>query len=120
MTHPIIGAVVQSAGQVDPIDDNDAFEIVTDRGTLRFWHSQDCCESVNLEDITGEPASLVGGVVHLVEERESDLDESNGAQMWTFFEIRTSKGDITLRWNGTSNGYYSVSVSMDWLPKETP
>jgi hypothetical protein len=113
-----IGAtVVSTARSVDSTDDNDVFEIVTDRGTIRMHHGQECCESVRISDITGDPADLVGGVIALFEERTEDepLGEDDLSR-WTFYELRTTKGDITIRWFGSSNGYYGVSVDVDWLP----
>ena len=90
----------------------------TDAGMLTMYHSRDCCESVYLEDVTGDPADLIGGVVSVVEERSESGDTDYGVSEWTFYTIRTSKGDIDLRWNGWSNGYYSTSVYLDWKGAE--
>lgn len=116
----IIGATVLSVSSEDP------FILVTDRGTLDLHHDQDCCESVYLEDVTGDVNDLVGGVITLFEERSDtyesekrsdtyECDEQHAEDgTWTFYEIRTTKGDVTLRWLGTSNGYYSEGVSTYW------
>jgi hypothetical protein len=88
--------------------------IVTDRGTLVLYHSQDCCESVDVEDVTGDPADLIGALVIVAEERSGTPPGGEGT--WTFYEIRTSRGDLTLRFLGTSNGYYSEAAAMRWEP----
>lgn len=34
-----------------------------DGSKWRMWHSQDCCESVSLNDIVGDPEDLIGAMV---------------------------------------------------------
>jgi hypothetical protein len=79
---------------------------------IRFYHEQDCCESVYIEDIVGDLEDLVGHPLITAEERrESGGTEDGDSSTWTFYEFATIKGYVTVRWLGTSNGYYSESVS---------
>jgi ribulose bisphosphate carboxylase small subunit len=82
-----------------------------------FWHDQECCEDVHLleyDDIQAE--ELVGGLLISVECEStglglSELDKKDlQSATWTFYRIRTTKQDITLRFLGSSNGYYSEDV----------
>lgn len=82
-----------------------------DGSEFRFSHSQDCCESVQIEDIAGDVADLVGSPILMAEEVESVAPLHDGDSFtWTFYKFRTAKGDVTVRWLGESNGYYSESV----------
>jgi len=102
---------------------SDSVTFLTDKGDLRFYFDNDyygrCHVSVNLEDVTGDPSDLVGGIVSVAEARSNQEEDSGGYRTrWTFYTIRTTKGDLDLRWLGNDNGYYSVSVRMDWEEKE--
>lgn len=84
----------------------------------------DCSESVTLEDVAGDLQDLVGIEILKAEEVNSApmvkiLGLKNQARFrsdgyesetWTFYHFGTRKGYVTLRWYGTSNGYYSESV----------
>ena len=85
----------------------------TDGSKLKMWHGQDCCEDVYIESITGDFERLIGNPILVAEKRESDVIEHNGDydEMWTFYCIRNIKESVDIRWYGTSNGYYSISVS---------
>jgi hypothetical protein len=114
----LIGATILSvegmeAGSTD-------IRFLTDKGTFRLYYIQSCCESVRLVDVNGDPEDLVGGVVSVAEERSNqEHDDWGGRTKWTFYTIRTSKGDVDLRWLGQDNGYYGVSVDHRWyLPDE--
>jgi hypothetical protein len=87
----------------------------TDGFTFKFYHEQDCCESVYLEDITGNLNDLLNTPILLAEERhnhDNPPEEYTESHTWTFYEFRTIKASVTLRWLGESNGYYSESVDL--------
>jgi hypothetical protein len=83
-----------------------------------FFHSQDCCESVDIHDINGELSDLVGAPITQADEEISEkvpadvtLDYAPESWTWTFYKFATNRGAVTVRWYGHSNGYYSESVS---------
>lgn len=89
------------------------FETV-DGELIKMHHIQDCCESVVIEDIVGDLSDIVGKKIVKAEETTSSGTESYGDSFtWTFYHITAEDGSVvTLRWYGTSNGYYSESVSL--------
>lgn len=101
---------------------SDEVRIFTECGKeYLFYHEQDCCESVNLEDFDGCADALVGALIVSAEEvsNEDPAGYSYGddSHSWTFYKIETNKGGICMRWLGESNGYYSDSVDLVWANK---
>lgn len=106
---------------VEVINGND--EVITfkvdDGSVYELYHSQSCCESVYVEDIIGDLNNLVGSPIVMAEEvsnsethpEDAKLDYEPDCFEWTFYKFATLKGYVTIRWYGTSNGYYSMSVS---------
>lgn len=92
-------------------DGKDIVRFVTDKGRVfEQYHNQDCCESVSVEDITGSLSDLIGSPLLVAEERISEGGSDYESSTWTFYEMATIKGSVTIRWLGTSNGYYSEAV----------
>lgn len=76
---------------------------------FHLLHEQDCCEAVSVEDIDGDASDIIGYEVLVADEtsNEGDLGDYGESFTWTYYKIDTNKGGITIRWYGTSNGYYS-------------
>lgn len=82
-----------------------------------FAHSQDCCESVDINDIVGDLQDLVGEPLLLAEEVEGETpvdfnERDHESVTWTFYKFATRKGYVDVRWLGESNGYYSEGVDL--------
>jgi len=87
--------------------------------TFRFYHYQDCCESVYIESIVGELSDLVDEPLLIAEEVSGEIpkakeDEYIDSRTWTFYKFATRKGYVDVRWLGESNGYYSESVDLEY------
>ena len=92
-------------------DGDDSLTFTCSDGTsYRQHHQQDCCESVSIEDICGDLDDLLGSPI-LKADEHTNVDEGGpDSETWTFYYLATIKGGVTIRWYGTSNGYYSEEV----------
>lgn len=112
-------------------DENSMIFTFEDGRQFGFWHEQDCCEDVSINDIIGDLSDLIGSPIIEAEEVSSndvgDLIEENeevqtsyqyDSITWTFYRFSTKKGTVTVRWFGTSNGYYSEEVTFGFLPDQ--
>lgn len=117
----LLGKTLKSAtGKVG--GDEIIFE-TTDGEIYKLCHLQDCCESVSVEDICGELSDLVDSPITQAEENSSNEDPpgvkkeyQDESFTWTFYRIATAKGQVVIRWYGSSNGYYSEDVSFVKVP----
>lgn len=106
--------ITEVTGQVGGEEINFKFD---DGIVARLYHSQDCCESVEIESIVGDLQDLVGNPLLVAEEVVSN-EKVEGVEVyqddsftWTFYKFATIKGHVDVRWFGSSNGYYSESVN---------
>jgi len=94
---------------------------ISDKQIFKFHHIQNCCENVELEDICGDLDDLVGSPIVMAAEETDGIEPYDpyedstyeDSYTWTFYKFATIKGYVTVRWLGTSNGYYSESVRLD-------
>ena len=100
----------------------------------KFFHEQDCCENVFIDDFNGDINDLIGTPILVAEEvNNQQFEEDFAAKFklradgywkedsegncepesctWTFYKFATAKGYVDVRWFGGSNGHYSESVS---------
>lgn len=111
------------SGRIDEI-----WFVTTCGRVFGMYHSRDCCETVDVEDICGDLPDLIGSPIVRAEERSEDggrgPEDEDGicvhdSSTWTFYEIATNRGSVTVRWLGVSNGYYSEKVSFfEFVPEE--
>lgn len=95
--------------------DDSSVTITTDKGKCRLEHQQDCCETVNLEKVIGNPQDLVGQTIIVSEEdvpKDPEWHSGNyESHTWTMFKLSSQTHTVEFWFLGVSNGYYSESVS---------
>ena len=110
----MVGKVFTS---VTETGDTMVFENATERYV--FFHEQNCCESVGINDVVGDLSDLVGEPLLVADEVSGETpvgfeDEYHESVTWTFYKFATRKGYVDVRWLGESNGYYSESVDLGY------
>lgn len=121
----------------------EVFFTCTDGSKYRMIYHHDCCAGCSIEELIGcDVQDLIGHEVLMAEEvssqepdeakiaeRKAKYDQEtdkeywygpspdNGwkdeSETWTFYKLATIKGSMTIRWYGSSNGYYSESPSFE-------
>jgi hypothetical protein len=109
----MIGRTMVSCSGCETNSDQMTF-VSTDGCRFSFQHHQDCCESVSIYDVIGDTGDILDspmlGAEEISSEDEPEADVGGESYTWTFYRFWTAKGTVTVRWLGTSNGYYSEGV----------
>ena len=95
--------------------------LFSDGSRMKMYHSQSCCECVDVDDICGDIDDLKNSPLLGAEMVKScnfgPRDSYDSSYTWTFYKFRTQKGYVDIRWYGCSNGYYSEEVDiMYYIP----
>jgi hypothetical protein len=101
--------------------DNKGTEVhfrMSDGSHYVMTHIQSCCENVSVEDIAGDLNDLLNHPISLAEQRSNRVEIEYGDAQWTFYELQGPGGYATIRWYGTSNGYYGTGV--DFMRADKP
>lgn len=111
----LLGLTLTAVNGLTP--DSDEVTFVTSTGQrFGMHHEQDCCETVYILDVEGDPQNLVGSPIIVAEEATyHDPDNGDDSNTYTFYRLATAKGWVTVRWYGSSNGYYSERVTFGVL-----
>lgn len=75
---------------------------------VQYHYNKYCYETVSIEDIAGDLNDLIGHkltVAECVSEKGCDAEEDS--RTWTFVKFGHMFTTVTIRWYGTSNGFYS-------------
>lgn len=119
-------------------DRGDEIRFTTNDGKIyRQVYYADCCAGCSVEEIHGDLQDLIGVPILMAEEvtnREPDADiqykrdkeksialankeyyYEEDSETWTFYKLATIKGSVTIRWYGSSNGYYSEAPTFEEL-----
>jgi hypothetical protein len=117
MLQEMVGKTFVRVYQSD--SDEELIFVMEDGTKYIFYHDQNCCEGVSIEDVTGDLSDLVGEPLHIAEVSVSEenppgveVPEYQDSFTWTFYKFATIKGYVDVRWYGESNGYYSESVDL--------
>ncbi len=92
-------------------NDDEVVFTTTEDERYHLWHSQDCCESVQLDRISGDLSGIIGKPIVFADEQPGH-GEPAGYESVTFsdFVVETETHSVTFHFIGSSNGYYNESV----------
>ena len=89
---------------------NESLLIHLNTHVLEMIHHQDCCETVYLADVVGSFEDLIGYPLLEVSETIVNNELIGESSTASYYNFRTVKASVQLRWVGESNGFYSEIV----------
>jgi hypothetical protein len=95
------------------IGDNTVEISTEDGGIVVLWHNQQCCERASLADFEGDVEDLVGASVRRL---NVGVDKDSN----TFYDIRTTNGDLWLRFGNGNDTQYSIAMLIGYRGKFWP
>ena len=96
---------------------NESLLIHLNTHVLEMIHHQDCCETVYLADVVGSFEDLIGYPLLEVSESIVDIESAEyESATASYYNFKTVKASVQLRWVGESNGYYSETIDCYLYP----
>lgn len=95
---------------------NESLLIHLNTHVLEMIHHQDCCETVYLADVVGSFEDLIGYPLLEVSESIVDIATADMSSTASYYNFKTVKASVQLRWVGESSGYYSETVDCYLYP----
>ena len=97
-------------------ESNESLLIHLNTHVLEMIHHQDCCETAYLTDVVGSFEDLIGYPLLEVSESIVDIATEDMSSTASYYNFRTVKASVQLRWVGESSGYYSETVDCYLYP----
>ena len=98
-------------------ESNESLLIHLNTHVLEMIHHQDCCETVYLADVVGSFEDLIGYPLLEVSESIVDIESADAdSSTASYYNFRTVKASVQLRWLGESNGFYSETINCYLYP----
>lgn len=98
-------------------EQNESLLIHLNTHVLEMIHHQDCCETVYLADVVGSFEDLIGYPLLEVSESIVNIESADyESATASYYNFKTLKSSVQLRWVGESNGYYSETVDCFLYP----
>ena len=98
-------------------EENESLLIHLNTHVLEMIHHQDCCETVYLADVVGSFEDLIGYPLLEVSESIVNIESAEyESATASYYNFKTLKSSVQLRWVGESNGYYSETIDCCLYP----